>query len=190
MSSSKGKAIIGICAVFLVSLIIWAVRTVPEGDRKEETLAPVKATTYRTNSLTEQKDGRTIWKLDAGSIDIDSSTNNAEMKDVHGTYYAENGRVIDIVARHGSYEDDSRNFKLDGEDGVTVKTDDGLVLTSRELEWMAKDSVLAAVGDAKLTKEEEAFLATADRIESSDGFSKVTMKGNGEKQAHIEKGDK
>ena len=65
---------------------------------------------------------------------------------------------------------------------MDVKNSDGARLTSDELRWEAAKQLLAAVGSAKVTKED--MLATGERIESSDGFNKVKVIG----KAHLAKG--
>jgi hypothetical protein len=173
--------------VLVVAIIIWAVRNIPAAVQ-DNGVEHMKTTTYKDNVLTEEKDGRTLWKLAAGSIEVDAANKNAELSDVDGTYYAEDGRVVELKAAHGSYDGQKHDFKLDGDDGIKVNISDGTELTSQELDWTDADGILAAVGKAELTKEADDLQATGDRIESSDGFSKIKIKGSDKGQAHISRG--
>ena len=135
---------------------------------------------YDGNVLSEEKNGRKIWDLTAEHIDVDVKTRDAKLEKLKGHFYAEDGRVVEVTADKGTYEDKTKNIVIVG--NVDVKNSDGARLTSDELRWEAAKQLLAAVGSAKVTKED--MLATGERIESSDGFNKVKVIG----KAHLAKG--
>ncbi len=177
--NTKGKILAGIGAVLLLALIVWAIRTTPEAPSATEGPAQ-KVMKYDGNSISAEKNGRTIWKLSAESMEMDTDTQDASFTNAQVIFYAEDGRTVEMTAPHGTYEAKSRNMKIDG--GVKIETSDGASLSSQELDWSDAESLLAAVGDAKVQKDD--MQGTGDRIESTDGFSKIKIKG----KAHIVKG--
>ena len=96
------------------------------------------------------------------------------------SFYAPDGRVVEVKAAKGTYLEGTKDIVLTG--NVDVKTSDGASLTSDELRWEAQKEILAAIGSAKAVKDD--LLATGDRIESTDGFNKIKIIG----KAHIVKG--
>ena len=71
---------------------------------------------------------------------------------------------------------------LDGD--IVVTTSDGAKLTSDRLEWYEGKDLLAAIGKAKITKDD--LLAEGDRIESTNGYQHFRIVGH----AHLVKGHK
>ena len=65
---------------------------------------------------------------------------------------------------------------------MDIHTSDGASLTGQELRWQAKESMLAAIGDAVAEKDD--MKISGDRIESTDGFNKIKVIG----KAHLVKG--
>ena len=179
--NKKGKALIGILVVLLVALIVWAVRTVPAPPASPG--QPQTMMKYDGNTIKEEKDGRVIWELSAEQIDMDTKTQDASLTNIKGTFYQEDGRSVELTAPHAVYEHQSHDIKMDG--GVEMKSSDGATMTSREMNWEAAKSILAAVGDVKMARESDHLKASGERIESTDGFEKFKISS----KAHIEKGN-
>ena len=170
----KGIILLAAFAVLaVIGTIAWAILSVPEAPRGDE---PVHVMRYEGNSLSVEKDGRTIWKMTAESLAANADNNTAEATNIDGTFYQPDGRELNLKAPHAVYRMDTKDLSMDG--GIKVQTTDGIELTSRELAW----------SDAKLTKEADAVLVTAESIESSDGFQKLAARGKDGKKAHIQKG--
>lgn len=183
--STKGKIITGICAVLLLSMIVWVVRSIPESPSENPQESP-RVMKYDGNTISAEKDGRTVWKLSAEAMEMEIDTQNASFTNATATFYEEDGRTVELTAPHGAYDAQKKDLKVDG--GVHIKTSDGVELSSNELEWTDKDSMLAAIGEAKVTRESDALVGTGDRIESLDGFSMFKIKGSDTVKAHIVKG--
>lgn len=180
----KGIILLAAFAVLaVIGTIAWAILSVPEAPRGDE---PVHVMRYEGNSLSVEKDGRTIWKMTAESLAANADNNTAEATNIDGTFYQPDGRELNLKAPHAVYRMDTKDLSMDG--GIKVQTTDGIELTSRELAWSDAKSTLTAIGDAKLTKEVDAVLVTAESIESSDGFQKLAARGKDGKKAHIQKG--
>ncbi|SHK60137.1 LPS export ABC transporter protein LptC [Selenomonas ruminantium] len=180
---TKRKFLLGAGLIVFIALVVWAVTTVPEAPQKtEDPQENAKVMSYDGNEISEEKNGRKIWDLTAEHIEVNIDTKDAQLVNLSGHFYAEDGRVVELKADKGSYEAASKNVVVSG--NVSVKNSDGAVLTSEELRWDAVKEILAAIGSAKVTKED--MLATGDRIESSDGFNKIRILGH----AHLSKGAK
>ena len=176
----KRKFLLGAGLAVFIAAIVWAVVTVPDAPSPDADPNSGQFMSYDGNVLSEEKNGRKIWDLTAEHIDVDVKTRDAKLEKLKGHFYAEDGRVVEVTADKGTYEDKTKNIVIVG--NVDVKNSDGARLTSDELRWEAAKQLLAAVGSAKVTKED--MLATGERIESSDGFNKVKVIG----KAHLAKG--
>ncbi len=137
--------------------------------------------TYDGNTISEEKNGRKIWEITSEHMEVDVNTQDMTMTGITGHFYAEDGSVADLKADSGTYAGKSKDVKLTG--NIKVTNSDGAVLTCKEMQWLNKEEILAAIGTVCATRED--VLLTADRVESSDGFNKVKAKGH----AHIEKNE-
>ena len=176
----KGKFLIGALLILFASVVIWAVRTVPEPPPLTVKSEEPKVMTYDNNTISEEQAGVKIWDLTSESMTVNTTTQDAEMTGITGHFYSHDGRTVTLTAEHGYYTHETRDIKIDGK--VKVSTNDGITLTADELMWLAKEAKLAAQGNAVVTKDD--IKATADRIESTDGFSMIKAIGH----AHFEKG--
>ena len=175
------KPLMGVVAAAVIAIIVWAVVTVPE-QRKIEEPDRGRVISYDGNELSEEKNGRKIWDLTAEHIDVDIDKQTTKMTKLKGHFYAEDGRITEVTADEGQYDEKTRDVVISG--NVNVSNSDGAKLTSKELAWQAKEEVLTAKGEAKITKED--MKAEGDKIESRDGFNKIKISG----KAHLVKGGK
>ncbi len=175
----KGLIAAGI-AVF-AALVVWAVMTVPETPvLPDKPVENDKVMSYDGNEISEERNGRKIWDLTAEHIAVNIETRDAELENLQGHFYADDGRTVEVKAAKGTYAEGTKNVVLSG--NVEIKNSDGAQLTSDELHWDAQKEILAAVGNAKAVKED--MLAAGERIESSDGFNKIKISG----KAYLRKG--
>lgn len=170
-------------AILSVGIFAWAIFSVPETPGGN---SPTRTLRYEGNTLSLEKGGRVIWQLTAESIEADADGKSAEARNIEGVFHEDDGRELKLTAPHAHYDMTSKDLAIDG--GVTVQTSDGIRLTSREVIWSSENETLVAVGDAELTQQAGRLRVTAERIESSDGFSKFKATGKDGKKAHIEKG--
>ena len=175
------KPLMGVVAAAVIAIIVWAVVTVPE-QRKNEEPDRGRVISYDGNELSEEKNGRKIWDLTAEHIDVDVDKKITKMTKLKGHFYEESGRITEVIADAGQYNEKTRDVVISG--NVNVSNSDGAKLTSKELIWQAKEEVLTAKGEAKITKED--MKAEGDKIESRDGFNKIKISG----KAHLVKGGK
>ena len=177
---AQSKWLYGGGAVLLTGLVIWAVTTVPEIPQQTDTPSGPRVMSYVDNSLSEERDGRTIWKMTAEKVNVDIDTNDTSMLKIDGTFYTEDGRTLTLHAEEGRMDGKTRNVVLTGT--IEATTSDGASLRAKQITWTAEEGSLSAEGDAELIRDD--IRATGDRIVSTDGFQQFSIIGN----AHIEKG--
>jgi LPS export ABC transporter protein LptC len=176
----KGKLLILFFTAFVLAVVVWAVKTIPMAPPQTAPTEDSKVMKYSGNTLSEEKNGKKIWELTAETMDMDIETQNVTLTNMSGKFYAENGTVVAVKAPHGYYEQTSKNLTLDG--GVDIESSDNAKLNAQQLIWTSATAILAAEGNAKISKDDA--VATGNRIESSDGFEIIKVIGN----AHIVKG--
>ena len=179
----KKALLAGLAAALFVAAFAWAVLSVPEAPPADDSARTLR---YEGNTLSLEKDGRTVWQLTAESIEAGLDGKEAEARNIEAVFHEDDGRELKLAAPHAHYDMTSKDLVVDG--GVQVETSDGIRLTSREVIWSSEKETLAAVGDALLTQEEEKLRVSAERIESSDGFARFTASGKDGQKARIEKG--
>ena len=180
--STRGKVILSIAVLLFVCLGVWVVRTTPDAPPEQEEVELPKTMSYEDNVLSEERNGRRIWDLTSKTTVVDLETQDSELTGILGHFYLEDGRTLELTAKHGVYRQAQKEVLLDGDIAATMS--DGAKLTSEKLEWHESDDLLAAIGKAKLTKDD--LLAEGDRIESTNGFSHFRIVGH----AHLVKGNK
>ncbi|BEU88499.1 hypothetical protein TAMA11512_19630 [Selenomonas sp. TAMA-11512] len=183
--SKQGKILALLGGVLFLGVLLWAVFSVPEPPDEGAARAD-RIMHYDTNTIHAEKDGKTTWHLVAKDMEMDIDTNDATFGEIEGVFYGEEGKELHLKAPSGSYNAKTHNLHLEG--GITVESSDGMHLTSEGLDWNETESLLAAVGNAQLVHAEKDLIATGDRIESRDAFTKFAAKGNGDTKAEIRKG--
>ena len=135
---------------------------------------------YENNTLSEERDGRTVWTLTAQQMTVDIDTQDTSMQGIEGTFYSEDGRTLTLHADEGHMDHETRDVVLTG--SVNAAMSDGASLMANELKWTSTEGTLTATGDAQVERDD--LRATGDRIMSMDEFRQFRIEGN----ARIEKG--
>ena len=180
--SKKGKIAIGAGILLFLALVTWVVYSIPDPPKPVEPDNSPRIMSYEENNISAEKDGKKQWELHADKISMNMDTKDAEMENIEGKFYEDDGRIVTIVAKHGTYNHSTKDVAIDGD--VNVTNTDGATLTSKKLTWIAAQEMLVAEEDACVKKDD--VMASGDRIESSDGFNRFKITG----KAHIEKGAK
>ena len=179
--SKNVKRLLMALAVMFVGLIVWVVKTTPDGPPpSSDKVAPPMTMEYEGNELSEEINGVRIWDLTADRMVVDANTQNADLEKLVGHFYQTDGRTIEFRAEHGVYDYSTHDIHVEG--NITVETSDGARLLSGKLDWINADGMLVATEDVKISRDD--VKATGDRAESADGFNHFWLKGN----AHITKG--
>ena len=170
----KFKIMIAIAAVAFVCLVVWVVQTTPEAPPQVEKVEPPKTMVYEGNTMVEEKDGVKIWEITSERVRVDSTTQIAEFENISGKFYQEDGKVLELTANSGTYNQQTGEVHMEG--NIEALDGDGGTLVSKNLDWDGAEEVLIATDDVKITKED--VQAFADRAESKDGFKHFFLKGN------------
>lgn len=176
----KKKILLVLFLMAATGLIVWAVTTVPAPQETQVQTSDSKVMSFDGNTISEEKDGRKIWELTADHIEVDADTQNVKLENVVGHFYMQDGRTVDVQADTGGYDNETKDISISG--SVAITTSDGAKLASDELKWTGKESMLAAIGHATVSKDD--MQANGNRIESTDGFNKIKIIG----KAHLVKG--
>ena len=171
---NKTKIFIGVIAVLFVCLVTWVIRTTPTEPPPENKIEPPTVMEYEGNTLVEEKNGVKIWEITSDKIRIDANTNLAEFQGIHGKFFQEDGKVLELTALKGTYDQNTKDVHVEGD--VVVTDGDGGRLTAINLDWQSEKEMLIATDDVRILKED--MRAFADRAESMNGFQKFLLKGN------------
>ncbi|MBR5914675.1 MAG: LPS export ABC transporter periplasmic protein LptC [Selenomonadaceae bacterium] len=171
---NKVKVLIGVLAVLFVCLVTWVVRTTPDKPPPSDYVEPPSYMEYENNTLTEEKDGVKIWEITSDKIRVDSNTHRAEFSNIKGKFFQEDGKVLELTAIQGYYDQDTHNVHVEGD--VVMTDGDGGKLETVNLDWLSNEEMLIATEDVRIAKDD--MRAFADRAESMNGFQKFLLKGN------------
>ena len=168
------KILTTVGVILFVCLIIWTIRTTPKAPEPTERIEPPKVMEYEGNTIVEEKDGVKLWELTTEKVRVDTVTQIAEFDKVSGKFYQEDGKVLELTANNGTYDQRSRDVHVEGD--VVVLDGDGGKLTSKNLDFKGAEEILIANEDVKIFKDD--MQAFGDRAESKDGFKHFFLKGH------------
>lgn len=83
--------------------------------------------------LTEDKDGRKTWELEAKSIDQYQERNIILLEEVRVTYYTKDGKVVFISGDRGEVNPDSKDMRLTG--NVLLSLNDSYSLKTNSISY-------------------------------------------------------
>ena len=170
---NKTKILIGVLAILFICLVTWVVRTTPT-EPIDDYIEPPTVMEYENNTLVEEKNGVKIWEITTDKIRIDANTHRADFQNVKGKFFKEDGKVLELTAIQGYYDQDTRNIHIEGD--VVMTDGEGGKLETVHLDWLSHEELMIATEDVKISKDD--MRAFADRAESSNGFQKFLLKGN------------
>ena len=170
----KTKILVAVGIFLFICLIIWTVRTTPQAPDPKERIDPPTTMEYEGNTIVEEKNGVKIWEISSEKVRVDSTTQIAEFDKVSGKFYQEDGKVLQLTAKNGTYNQVTKDVHLEGD--LEVLDGDGGKLTSKNLDWIGAEEILIANEDVKIFKDD--MQAFGDRAESKDGFQHFFLKGN------------
>ena len=171
---NKTKILLGVLGILFVCLVTWVIRTTPTEPPPDDFIEPPTVMEYENNTLVEEKDGVKIWELTTEKIRIDANTHRADFQNVKGKFYQEDGKVLELTAIQGYYDQDSKDVHIEGD--VVMTDGEGGKLETVHLDWLSEPAMLIATEDVKISKDD--MRAFADRAESMNGFRKFLLKGN------------
>ena len=176
------KILSAVGVILFVCLVIWTIRTTPKSPERTDKIEIPKVMEYEDNTIVEEKDGVKLWEITTSKLRIDTTTQIAEFDKVSGKFYQEDGKVLSLTAKGGSYNQKTKDIHVEGD--VEVLDGDGGKLTSNKLDFEGAEEVIIANDDVKIFKDD--MQAFGDRAESRDGFKHFFLKGH----ARVLKGSK
>ena len=175
--STTAKFFIGILSAFFIGVVIWVVQTTPdESDVPRPKIDPPKEMIYEGGStISEEKDGKTVWELSADKITVTIENQNAELRNVSAKFYQDDGKEISVRADNGTLHREQKNIYLDGK--VVVEMNDGKKITCNEMQWITDEAKLTAIGSVTLNDAETSELK-AERVEYFPASNQAVANGN------------
>ncbi len=144
----------------------------PAADSQEQT-----ALTFAGNKITQEENGRLLWELTADAIEVDMVTHNATLHNLKGTFYADDGTVMNITSDNGTLDSKTQDVVLTG--AVHGVTSTGGDFTSPAANWQGQNHLFVGTGGVRVTK--DGTVLTGDRLESDTVLNKIKVTGH----AHI-----
>ncbi len=164
----------------IAGIFYWAFATRPNIKPAAKVKAD-KTMSYDDNTIVEEKAGKKLWELKAKSIVIDPKTQMATLKDMHGKYYEIDGGVLSITAPLGIYNQKNKNIEMQG--GVSITGPDGMEFKAQKVHWDSQKGLFTGDGQVQIARGD--MHASAEHIESGNGFTDFKLQGN----ANIVKGN-
>lgn len=174
--------IIACVVLFLGGCLYYFLKDEPVTPKEPVQVATSESTSlsYVGNSITEEKDGKRLWELQAETIDIDSNTKNMKFKNIKGVFYQDNGGKIDISAPEAAVDSKTKEIVMVGK--IKAIASDGTTFAAQEIRWSNLEQRFYGSGDVSLTQDDTVM--TGDQIESDRNMSKIKVSGH----ANIVKG--
>ena len=110
----KYKILIGVAVIFFVCLVTWVVRTTPKAPPQHEKIEPPTVMEYEGNTISEEKDGKKVWEITADKMVMDSISQTAEIENIHGKFFKEDGKVMEITGDKGVYNQQTKDVHVEG----------------------------------------------------------------------------
>lgn len=170
----KYKILITIGVGFFVGVVLWAIATTPAEPPPAEKIEPPSKMTYENNSIVEERNGVKLFELNSSKMMFDAITQNAEIFDVQGKFYREDGTFIELTAKFGIYNRLTGAVHVEGD--VVVTDGKGAKLTSGKIDWNGNYDLLIATENVKISKED--MCAFGDYAEATNGLRHFKLKGN------------
>lgn len=130
---------------------------------------------FEKSALSEEKDGKRLWTINAESINVDSTSKKVYLTNVKGVFYRENGGTVDLTARTGVADTASKEIFLEG-DVTAISSTDGATFTAPQARWSGEVRWFFAEGGVKLTRDDT--VVTGDKLESDAAMEQVRVRGN------------
>ena len=176
--STRGKILAATVIIFIVCVVVWAIRTTPSAPPPIEKVDPPKLMEYEGNTIVEEKDGLVIWELTCSKMRIDSITQIFEMDDVVWKFHQrdeDKEKIWELKAKKGTYYQIEKFIHAEGDVSVTNTDEDELLCD--HLEWHIEKEILTASDNIKVTAHDGAKLLS-DKLDWIVAENKIIATGN------------
>jgi len=128
---------------------------------------------FDNSDMSEEKDGKTLWRIKADHVRIESNKNIIHLTGVKA-FWADGDNEFRITAKKGIYNKKKQTVYVEG--NVVGKTRDGLVLHSKNLTYNLKTQILST--DKFFTAEKDNRVLTGNSFTADRVMRIITAKGN------------
>lgn len=181
--SKKSYMIIGLVFCVLAGMLYYFIKDepiIPKQDKQEAPQASANTLSYAGSTIVEEKDGKRVWEITADKMEVDSKTQNAELINIKGVFYKEDGQKIDLTAKHGLVNNKTHDIELDGD--IQAVASDGASFNAPKAKWVSATQHFFGF-DGVVVKQQDTVI-TGQELESDVELKKVKVSGN----ARIRKG--
>ena len=161
--------------VALLALFYWIVEGGDSASDKPFEQVKQANMVVKDTSLVEEKDGQKSWILDVGEIEIDRETDLNMLKGVKGKLFGENGETLDITAKGGTFNPQTREIVLTGD--VLAVYSKGWTLKCQKIQWIPNEQTIIAKDSVECEK--EGLYIAGDEIQTDPNLVKIKVTGNG-----------
>ncbi len=165
-------AIIGIVATTLI--LVRAQRVSKTYEKTQPQPSPTESDTAMDRLYqVSTRDGRTEWKLEAASAQMDQDKQLAKLKDVSVVFYPKSGGEVSLTADRGIIHTDSKDIVVVG--NVVVVNQNYKMVTQR-VKYSERKKTLTTTTPLAITNETSSLLA--DRMVYEITKNKSVFSGN------------
>ena len=157
-----------------MGVVAWAILTTPKEPPPSEKIEPPSRMTYEDNNIVEERNGVKVFELNSGKMVMDAMSQNAEIENIQGKFYQEDGNVVELTAKFGVYNRQTGNIHVEGD--VVITDSKGAKLTSDKLDWINEYGLIVATENVKISKDD--MRAYGDFAQAANGLRHFTIKGN------------
>ena len=166
---------IGIIVGILITTMLLS--RFKQSSQPTEPLAPppLAKTDSAMNKLFQvsTKEGRTEWKLEAASAEMDQTGKIAQLKDVSILFYPKSGGEVSVLADRGIIHTDSKDIEVSGN---VVVVNQNYQMVTEKLNY--KDSSRTLTSSTPLAISDDSSSLTADRMVYYISKNRSVFKGN------------
>ena len=166
---------IGIIIGILATTMMLAYLRQPSQTAEPVELSPPSENDTTMNRLFQvsTKQGRTEWKLEAASAEMDKMNNIGRLKDVSIVFYLKSGSEVSLTADRGIFHTDSKDIEVSG--NVVVVNRNYKMVTER-LKY--RDSRRTLTSSAPLAISDNSSSLMADRMVYDIAKNESVFEGN------------
>jgi len=162
-----------LAVVALIAFFYWLFADSSVNPLTPETTKPNAI--IRGNTLLEEKDGKKSWELYVDEIEVTSEGKENILTGIKGKLYRDNGTSIEITAKKGTYNTESKKIVLTGD--VVANYSEGWVLKCQEIFWEPDKSMILAKDKVEFVKGD--LQVFGDQVETDRELEKIKITGNG-----------
>lgn len=177
---SKKKRVYLMIFSALVGILLWAfftARMITHDFNRQQVAGKQdqQQATVKGLILTETKNDEKYWEIYAETGKWDSSNGIAELDEVIGNFFDEDGISMSMKSSKGTYNSITKVITLYEKTFIVLK--DGITLKADELTYVNSNTPIVAKGHIKVQKD-NALLSTADEIIISPKYDSFKIIGN------------